>query len=134
TGQPPNRVRVREVPSLTAIIPAPVHSSHALQKHRQKDEVHANQRRPEMHFPPEIVHPSAGRLREPKINASKKPEDRAGSDDVMEMRDHVISVVQIKISRVKRQRNARKSADSKHRQECRGEKHWHGKSNRAAPE
>ena len=74
-----------------------MHSSHALQEHREKDRVHADQRRPEMHFAPEVAHLSAGRFGEPVINAGEKPEDCARRYDVMEMRDDVVSVMQIKV-------------------------------------
>src|SRR6266487_4307489 len=97
TSQTPNRVITRNGPPLPAVIPAPVHPSHSLQKHRQKNHVHADERRPKMHFAPEIVHLSAGRFREPIINPREEREDRARRDDVMKMRDHVVSVVQVKI-------------------------------------
>ena len=51
-GQSPNGVFVRNIPSLPAVVPAPVHPSHSLQKHRQKNHVHADERGPEMHFAP----------------------------------------------------------------------------------
>ena len=96
-SQSPDRVLVRQIPSLTAVIPAPMHPGHALQEHRKKDHVHADQRGPEMHFPPELAHLSAGRLREPEVNAGEQSEDCARRNDVMEMRDDIIGVVQIKI-------------------------------------
>src|ERR1041385_6736232 len=97
-GQSPDGVIVRDVPSLPAIVPPPMHSCHALQEHRQENQVHADQRRPEMHFSPELAHSSAGRFREPEIDTCKKAEDGAGRYDVMEVRDNVISIVQIKVS------------------------------------
>src|SRR5439155_15691072 len=92
-GQTPNGVLIRHIPSLATIVPAPMHPGHSLQKHRQKDHVHADERRPEMHFPPELAHFSASCFREPVINAGKKSEDRAGRDDVVEMRDDVMGIV-----------------------------------------
>ena len=50
-----------------------------------------------MHFAPEFAHHSAGRFRVPKINAGEDGENCSRRDDVMEMRDHVIGVVQIEI-------------------------------------
>ena len=82
-----------------------------------------------MHFAPEIVHLSARCLREPVINAGEKPEERAWRDNVMEVRDDVIGIVQIKIGRIKCQRNTGQPADSKHRQKRRGEEHRHGEPN-----
>src|SRR5205823_3005028 len=102
---------VRDAPSLTAVIPATVHSGHSLQKHRQKDHVHANESGPEMHLAPELAHFSASCFREPVIDAGKKSEDRARRDDVMEMRDDVVGIVQIKIGRIKCQRNTRQTTD-----------------------
>src|SRR6266513_1733443 len=96
-GQSPDRMIIRHVPSLPAVIPAPMHPGHALQEHRKKDRVHADQRRPEMHFAPEVAHLSASRFGEPVINAGEKSEDCARRHDVMEMRDDVVSVVQIKV-------------------------------------
>jgi len=50
-----------------------------------------------MDFSPELAHLSAGRFREPIVNAGEKSEDCARRNDVMEMRDDVVGVVQIKI-------------------------------------
>ena len=58
-----------------------------------------------MHLAPEFVHHAAGRFREPKINPGEEREDCAGRDDVMEMRDDVIGIVQVKVGAVKRERN-----------------------------
>jgi hypothetical protein len=82
---------------LAAVIPAPVHPGHSLQKHRQENHVHANQRRPKMHFAPKLVHHSAGRFGEPVINARKDRENCSRRDDVVKMRDEVVSIVQIKV-------------------------------------
>src|SRR5205823_14915760 len=100
-----------------------MHPGYALQEHRKKNYVHADERRPEMHLAPEIIHFSAGRFREPVINAGEKPEDCAWRNDVVEMRDDIVGIVQIKIGRIKSQRNTCKSADSKHRQKRSREKH-----------
>src|ERR1043166_6450485 len=56
-----------------------------------------------MHFPPEIVHLSASRFREPIIDTGEQAENRAGRDDVMKMGNHVVGVVQVKIGRVEGQ-------------------------------
>src|SRR5205814_1876915 len=87
-----------------------------------------------MNLAPEIVHHSASRLREPVIDAGKEGENSARRHDVVEMRDDVVSVVQIEIGGIKCQRDSGKSADAEHREKGGGEKHRHGKSNRAAPE
>src|SRR5436190_23979817 len=122
------------VPALPAIVPTPMHAQHPLQKHRQKNHVHADERRPEMHFTPKLVHHSASGLRKPVIDTSKQTEDGAWSDDVMKMRDDVIGVVQIQIGRIKCQRNAGEATDAEHREKGGGEKHWYVESNRPAPE
>src|SRR5207248_1863715 len=87
-----------------------------------------------MHLAPEIVHHSSGRLWEPVIDAGEERENGARRDDVVEMRDDVVSVVQIKIGGIKCQWNPGESTDAEHREKGGGEKHRHGKSNRAAPE
>src|ERR1700694_236765 len=87
-----------------------------------------------MHFAPELVHFSTGRFRIPIINSREQSKERSRRYDVMEMRDDVVSVVEVEIGGVKRQRDAGKTADSKHRQERGGKKHRHIKSDRAAPE
>src|SRR5258705_1799561 len=94
---PPSGLIVRRGPPLPALLPPPMHPGHSLQEHWKKNHVHADERRPKMYFAPEIVHLSAGRLGEPVINAGEKPEDCARRNDVMEMRDDVIGVVQIKV-------------------------------------
>src|SRR5438046_4528106 len=90
-----------------------MHTSHSLQKHRQKNHVHADKGRPEMHFAPELTHLPASRFREPVIDAREESEDCARRHDVMKVRDHVIRIVQIKIGRIKCQRDAGKTANSK---------------------
>src|SRR4029450_3882018 len=120
-------------PSLPTVIPAPMHSGHSLQKHGQKNDVHTDKRRPEVHFAPELAHLSTGRFREPVINTSKEPEDRARGHDVMEMRDDIVGVMQIEVGTVEGERNAGKAANSKHRQECDAEKHRHVEPDRATP-
>src|SRR5258708_7104802 len=97
TSQSPNCMVVRDAPSLSAIVPASMHSAHPLQKHRQKNKVHANKRCPKMHFPPELAHLSASCFREPIIDASEESENCARRNDVMKVRDDVIGVVQVKI-------------------------------------
>ena len=74
-----------------------MHAEHALQKHGQENHVHTDERWPEVNFAPELVHASAGRFGKPIINAGEQREDGAGRDDVMKMRDDVVSVVQIEI-------------------------------------
>ena len=86
-----------------------------------------------MHFAPELAHLSASRFREPIIDASEESENCARRNDVMKVRDDVIGIVQIKIGRIKCQRDAGKTADSEHRQKRDGEKHRHIEPNRAAP-
>src|SRR5437764_15335668 len=95
-----------DVPALAAIVPTPMHSEHSLQKHRQKNHVHADERGPEMHFSPELVHHPAGRFGEPIVDACEQREDRAWRHDVMEMRDHIISVMEIEIGGIKCQWDA----------------------------
>src|SRR5436190_8982017 len=123
-----------ECPALATIVPAAMHAEHALQKHREKNHIHADERGPEMHFAPEVVHLSPGRFREPIIDPSKYGEDRAGRDDVMEMRDYVVGVVQVKIGAVKREWDSRQAADSEHRKKSCREEHRHGEADRATPE
>src|SRR6266705_225641 len=81
-AQTPN-VFAGKRPALAAIVPAPMHAEHSLQKHRQKNNVHADERRPEMHVAPELVHGAAGRFWEPIIDAGEQSEDRTRRDDVM---------------------------------------------------
>src|SRR4029434_10198523 len=115
-------------------VPAPVHSKYALQKHREKNHIHADERGPKMDLAPEVVHLSPGRSLEPIIDAGEDREDRSRRDDVMEMRDHVIGVVQVKISAVEGQRDPRQAADSEHREERAREEHRRGNPNYPAPE
>src|SRR5437867_2716846 len=86
-----------------------------------------------MHFAPKLAHLSASCFREPVIDAGKNTEERYRHDEVMEIIDDVVGIVQIKIGRIKRQRNARKTANSKHRQKSNREKHRHIEANGAAP-
>ena len=87
-----------------------------------------------MHLPPEFIHYSTRRLREPKINSREDGEDRSRRDDVVEVRDHVIGVVQIKIGGIEGEGDSGQPADSEHRQERRRKKHRDIEANRAAPE
>src|SRR6266403_2861714 len=90
-----------DIPALAAVVPTSMHSEHSLQKHRQKDYVHADERGPEMHLPPELVHHPPGRFGEPIVDARKQGEDRTRRDDVMKMRNDVVGVVELEIGRIK---------------------------------
>ena len=59
-----------------------------------------------MHLSPKLVHHSAGRFGEPIIDAGEQGEDGARCDNVMEMRDDVVGVVEIKIGGIKGEWNA----------------------------
>src|SRR3954469_1700071 len=87
-----------------------------------------------MHLTPKLVHHPASGLRKPVIDTSKQTEDGAWSDDVMEMRDDVIGVVQIKIGGIKCQRNAGEATNAEHREKSGRKKHRRVESNRPAPE
>src|ERR1044071_1666745 len=94
--QTPNRVFGCNRPALSSVIPPTMHAGHSLQKHGKKNHVHADECRPKVHLTPKIVHLSTGRFREPIVNTCKKSEDRPRRNDVMEMRDDVVGVVQVK--------------------------------------
>src|SRR5215470_15789340 len=125
---------IRQVPTLPAVIPASMHSGHALQKHREKDHIHADQGRPEMHFSPELAHLSSRRFWEPEVNAGEQSEDGARRYDVMKMRNDVVSVVQEKIGGIKRQGYSGESSNSKHREKGSGKQHRDVKTDRTAPQ
>src|SRR5262249_46976980 len=93
TAQAPGLFR-GQIPALPAIVPAAVHAQHSLQEHWQENYVHADERWPEMDLAPEVTHLAPSCLREPVIDPGENGEDRSRRDDVMEMRDHVVSVVQ----------------------------------------
>src|SRR2546429_5741756 len=66
---------------------------------------------------PELVHQTAGRFRIPVINPGEQAEDRAGRNDIMEMGNHVVRVVQIKVGKIESQRQTGQSPDAEHRQD-----------------
>ena len=74
------------------------HARHALRKHRHEDEIHENQRQPEMHPAPEFIHLPPGHLWEPIINAGEQRKNRPRRDDIMEVGDDVISVVKMDVA------------------------------------
>src|SRR5205823_9846908 len=100
-----------------------MHPKHSLQEHRQENHVHTNERRPEMHLAPEIVHHSASRLREPIIDSGKQGENSAGRDDIVEVCDDVVSVVQIEIGGIKWQWSRGRTKDADDREKGGGVKH-----------
>src|SRR6266404_8702353 len=54
-----------ETPALATIVPTPMHPEHPLEKHREKNHVHQNERRPKMHFAPKLVHHSSSSFGKP---------------------------------------------------------------------
>ena len=84
-----------------------MHAEHSLEKHRQKNDVHAYERRPEMHFAPKLIHGTTGGLGEPIVDSGEEREDRPRRDDVVEVRNDIIGVVQVKIGGIERKRNTR---------------------------
>src|SRR5215213_10260933 len=87
-----------------------------------------------MDFAPEFVHETAGHFRIPIIDAGKEREDGSGRDDVMEMRDDVVSVVQMQIDEAEAERETGQTADAEHWEEREDEKHRRGEADRAAPQ
>ena len=117
-----------------AVRHAPQHSGHALREHRLENQVHEDQRQPEMHPAPKLVHHSASRFWKPIINAREKAEDRARRHHVMEMGNDIIGVVQRNIAEVKTQRQPGQAADAEHRQKSQSKEHRSIETYRAAPE
>ena len=87
-----------------------------------------------MHFTEPFIHHPARHFREPIINTREQREDRARRDDVMEVRNHVVSVVQVQIAEIEAQRQPGQPADAKHRQERHDKQHWRVETNRTAPQ
>ena len=70
----------------------------------------------------------------PIINARKQRENRSRRHDVMEVRDDVISVVQMQVAEVEAERQPGQAADAEHRQERQREQHRRVEPDRTAPQ
>ena len=75
-------------------------SSHTQDEERQEDEVEGNDGSPEVNLPERFVHHSSGRLREPEIHARKQAEQSSRRHHVVEVRDHVVTVMQHQVREV----------------------------------
>src|SRR5438477_3108568 len=87
-----------------------------------------------MDLAPVLTHEPPCYLRIPIINSREEGEDCSRRNDVMEMRDHIISIVQVQVGKVEAERQTGEAADAKHGQKCQREKHGCRKADRAAPE
>ena len=56
-----------------------------------------------MEVPEEIIHEAPSHLRIPVINTRKETKEDSRSHHVVEVTNHVISVVQVKVSKIKGQ-------------------------------
>src|SRR6516165_2049693 len=87
-----------------------------------------------MHLAPELTHEPPRHLRKPIINPCEQPENCPRRHYVMEVRDDIIGVVQMKIAEVETQRQTGQTADAKHWQERQRKEHRRVKTDRPAPE
>ena len=69
-----------------------------------KNQVHENERRPEVHPAPELAHYSSGHFRVPIIYTGKNCENGSRRHHVVEVSDHVVAVMQRNITKVKAER------------------------------
>ena len=110
-----------------------MNARHTLQEHREKDAVNRNQRAPEVNAAQKLAHLATSHFGVPEVHTSKETEDGSGSDHVVKMADHVISIMQEKIDSVKRERDPRQPAQTEHRQEGGCEQHRSVEPDGAAP-
>src|SRR3546814_6967531 len=83
----------------------------------EEQDVHADEENPEMQLAQELaVHP-ARHLREPVIEAGEEREDRAQRQHIVEVRDDIIGVVQVRIDAAVGEYDAGHAADGEHRSE-----------------
>ena len=101
----------------SAIVPATVETSDALHHHRHEDDVDRNQGWPEMKMSEEGVHLATGHFRIPVIDTGEKTEDHTWCHHIVEVTDHVISVVEVEVGEVEGERQPRETTKTKHRQE-----------------
>ena len=76
---------------------APGHPHQPQEMLHEEGQVEPYDDEPEIPFAERLIQPAAAYLGEPVINAGEKSEDCARRNDVMEMRDDIVSVVQIKV-------------------------------------
>src|SRR3546814_1246404 len=90
----------------------------------EEKDVHADEKNPEMQLAQELaVHP-ARHLREPVIEAGEEREDRAQRQHIVEVRDDIIGVVQVRIDAAVGEYDAGHAADGEHEDEAeRSEEH-----------
>ncbi len=81
-----------------------------------------------------FTHFPAGNFGKPVINAREQGEDRSWRDNIMEVRDDIISVMQMDIRCGQPQGKPGQPPDTEHRQKRQGKQHGNVKADRPAPE
>ena len=130
----PHQRRLSQCVARAGVIQPAVHAHQADHEHRHEDQVHADERSPEMHLAEPLVEHAAGDAREPVVDAREQREHRPRCDQVVEVRDHVIGIVQRDITGRETERESGQAADTEHRQERQREQHRRGEPNRPAPQ
>ena len=75
-----------------------------------------------------IVHEAAGHLRIPVINTGEETKENSGGHHIVEVANHIISIVKVQIRQVEGQRESGETTNSEHWQEGRRPDHWHGET------
>src|SRR5207245_1153399 len=75
------------------------HTGQTQEVHREEGDVERDQRRPEMELAAPFVVHVTGPLRAPVVETGEQREQRTGHQYVVEVRDHVVSVVQLDVDR-----------------------------------
>ena len=109
------------------------HAGQTEEVHREEGDVEGDQRQPEVQLAQVFVVHVAGPLRQPVVEAGEQREQRAGHQHVVEVRHHVVGVLQLDVDRRHRQDQAGEAADGEHEDEADREQHRRLEGHRTAP-
>ncbi|KAF1854768.1 hypothetical protein Lal_00013172 [Lupinus albus] len=94
------------------------HAVRAQEVHREEDQVHADEEYPELQVRQEFgVHPAA-HLREPVVEPGEERGDRAQRQHVVEVRHHVVGILQVVVDAAVGQHHAGHAADREQEDEA----------------
>src|SRR5467141_1473263 len=112
---------------------APRHAGEAEEVLHEENHVEEDHGQPEMNLAERLVVHLAGPFRQPEVDAGERREQRPGHHHVVEVRHHVVGVLQLDVDRHDRQHQAGEAPEGEHEQEAHREQHRRLEGERPLP-
>ena len=133
-GERADRCDLVEPGELQRVVRYPArHAGQAQEVHREEGDVEEDHREPEVPFSELLVVHPAGPFGHPEVKSREERKQGPGDEHVVEMRHHVIGILQLDVDRHDRENEAGEPAHGEHEDKAYGEQHRRLEAHRAAP-